>query len=158
MTSRWRQVAIGGIALVLSPSCAVNGLSFVADTRVAIVQPVENAEVSLPFTVEWTAEDIDDTYAVFFDRSPMRPNQSLLSLVPEGDPCRAERDCPTADWLAGRNIYVTSDTSIEIETLPDLRNNNRSKDRHEVAIVLLNADGRRVGELAVTREFIVERD
>lgn len=158
MTRRWCRGAITGMALMLFPSCAVSGLSFVADTRVDIVQPVENAEVSLPFTIEWTAEDVDGTFAVFFDRSPMRPNQSLQSLVPEGDPCRAEADCPDADWLAGRNVYVTRNTSMEIERLPDLRNNNRTKDRHEVAIVLLDEDGRRSGEFAVTREFIVERD
>ena len=45
-----------------------------------------------------------------------------------------------------------------IDALPDRRANNRAKDRHDLTIVLLDGDGRRSGESAFTKEFIVERE
>lgn len=153
---RWALLALAAFAL--TSACAVSGLSFVADTRVEIVVPAENAEVALPFELAWTVEDFDGSFAVFFDRSPMRPGQGLRSLVPDGDPCRAERDCPDADWLAEREIYVTDTNHLVVDSLPDRRDTDRSKDRHDVTIVLLDQHGNRSGEAAFTREFIVERE
>lgn len=114
----------------------------------------------LPFTLDWTARDFNGDFAIFFDRSPMRPGQTLRALVPEDDECRTEPGCPDAAWLADHfmYVYVTSDTSLEVDRLPDGRVNDRDKDRHDVTIVLLDDAGRRVGESAFTTEFIVERE
>lgn len=152
-----RAVSLGLALAVLAPACAVNGLSFLEDNRVKIRSPKTNETVTLPFTLSWEAEDVDAVFVVFFDRSPMRPNQTLRSLVPERDPCRVEPDCPDTQWLADRNIYVVDGTRLEVEHLPDRRDNNRAKDRHDVTIALLDND-RRSGESAFTREFIVERE
>lgn len=158
MRATWYRLAGVGIAgSVLASACAVSGLSFVADTRVKILQPEENEEVTVPFTVDWTVDDYDGRFVLFFDRSPMRPGQDLRSLVPERDPCRAEPGCPDEAWLADRNVYVTDANSLVIDAIPDRRDNDRGKDRHELTIVLLDRDGRRAGESAFTREFIVER-
>lgn len=147
---------IGALAL---PSCGVSGLSFVTDNRVRIVAPTENATVALPLRLTWSARDYGGSFVVLFDRSPMRPNQTLRSLVPEDDPCRTQVDCPDAQWLSERNVYVTDETRLVVENLPDLRgDNDRAKDRHDVTIVLLDEEGQRMGESAFTREFIVERD
>src|SRR5262249_9672715 len=134
-----------GVIIPLS-GCAVHGLSFVQDDRLNIVRPQENAEITLPLNLEWATRHYEGYYAVFFDRAPRRQGQSLRSLVPEDDPCRAQPACPTAQWLADRQIYVTDRPSLQVETLPERRENNRSKDRHEVVIVLLDASGRRIGE------------
>lgn len=142
----------------LLPGCAFSGLSFVQDERVKIVEPTANATVSLPFEVQWSVEDFDGTFVVFFDRSPMRPDRPLLSLVPDGDPCRVAPDCPGPAWLASRGVYVTAEPALVVDALPDRRSTNRSKDRHELTIVLLDPQGQRVGEAAFVREFIVERE
>lgn len=152
-----RATATVGVVACLS-SCAVNGLSFVADDRLTIHTPAENESVGLPFTMAWSVDEFEGQVVLFFDRSPMRPGQDLSSLVPEGDPCRADPACPTADWLADRNIYVTDQDSLIIDSLPDRRDSNSERDRHDVTVVLLNDDGQRSGESAFTKEFIVERD
>jgi hypothetical protein len=152
-----RSLALVVVAL-LTQGCAVNGLSFSQDDRVDIQAPTTNATVRLPFEVRWTATDFDGRYAVFFDRTPMRPDQPLRSLVSTNDPCRARRGCPDAAWLADRSIFVTAETSIRIEDLPEERSTSRAKDRHELTIVLLDDDGRRSGESAFIREFIVDRE
>jgi hypothetical protein len=143
---------------VLTSACAVSGLSFVADDRVHIVHPDPNAEVSQPFELDWTASDVDGSFAVFFDRTPMRPGQTLRSIVADGDPCLADASCPDASWLAERNIYVTDSTELTVELLADLRKSNHGEDLHDVTIVLLDEQGRRVGESAFSREFIVRRE
>lgn len=155
-----RRVSWMGAALVglVVQACAVSGLSFEQDDRINLQSPPANETVRLPFEVRWTARDFDGRYVVFFDRSPMRPNQTLRSLVPSNDPCRARTGCPDAAWLAERDIYVTSGTTVRIEALPEERANNRSKDRHRLTVVLLDERGRRAGESAFVREFIVERD
>lgn len=142
---------------VLTGCDRLEGLSFVQDDRVHIVTPDANEGVEQPVSVRWTATDVDAIYALFFDRAPMRPGQELLSLVPEHDACRTEPVCPTAAWLAERNIYLTDRTSLTVAALPDLRNNNRSKDRHDLVIVLLDRTGKRIGESAFYREFLIER-
>ncbi|MBW3667900.1 MAG: hypothetical protein KY443_01690 [Actinobacteria bacterium] len=156
ITRRVTNVAVAAV-LVVSSACTTKGLSFVQDDRIDILNPTENATVGLPFELEWRARDFDGYYAVFFDRSPMKPGKSLLSLVARNDPCRAEDDCPDAEWLAARHVYVTDRTSLRVELLPELRDNNRSKDRHQVTIVLLDETGHRIGESAFTNEFIIDR-
>lgn len=160
LRTRWKPMPLVGalIAALAIQSCAMQGLSFVQDDRVEILKPEPNATVRLPLEVHWDANDHDGYFAVFFDRTPMRPGQSLRSIVPENDPCRADRRCPDADWLADRNVYVTAGTTLVVERLPDLRDTDRAKDRHDLTIVLLGADGRRAGESAFGTEFIVERE
>lgn len=154
----WRRVALALLLVFSAPACAVNGLSFFHDYELDVHVPDENAEVSLPFQVRWEADSRAGYFAVFFDRSPMRPGKPLLSLVPSGDPCREQQACPDAAWLADHGVYVTDKPEIVVERLADKRENNRSKDRHELTIVLLDNEGRRVGESSYHREFIVERE
>jgi len=156
--SVWRGALLVLVIGLFAQGCAVNGLSFAQDHRVEIEAPGTNATVRLPFEVRWTAKDFDGSFLVLFDRSPMRPDRPLRSLVSENDPCRARPGCPDAKWLDDRHIYVTADTHLLVDDLPEERTNNRAKDRHELTIVLLDKQGTRVGESAFIREFIIERD
>jgi hypothetical protein len=146
------------VAAVVLHGCAVDGLAFVEDKRVRLVSPGANDTVRLPFELRWTATDVDGSFAVFFDRAPIRPGRSLRALVPEGDVCRTDPACPDAAWLEERDVYVTTETRLVVEHLADQRDNTRQDDRHDVTIVLLDERGRRNGEAAFTREFTVERE
>jgi hypothetical protein len=149
-----RRLVVLAVASVLLSSCAASGLSFRQDDRVSIKAPPDTEGVTLPLQIEWEAKGYDGYFAVFLDGTPMRPNQGLLALVPEDDPCRARPACPDAKWLAERRIFVTKETSLVIATVPE----RRGTDRHDLTIVLLDEDGTRNGESAFVREFVVERD
>jgi hypothetical protein len=155
---RWRPWIGFALAALLAPGCAVSGLAFAQDDRIEIEAPGDNETVSLPFEVRWSARDYDGRFVVLFDRTPMRPGRHLRSLVPAGDPCLARSSCPDEEWLAERHVFVTSDTRITVEDLPEERTNNRAKDRHEMTIVLLDDDGKRLGESVFVREFVVDRE
>jgi hypothetical protein len=149
---------LAAVGLLLTVGCAAEGLSFTADTRVRITSPREHDPVRLPFEVRWQTRGDDVRYGVFFDSTPMRPGEGLRSLVPDGDPCYRDPRCPDARWLSLRGIYVTDGTTLRIDALPDLRRGNATKDVHQLTLVLLDSSGRRAGETAYVREFVVERE
>lgn len=156
-TGRRFLVGVAAMAL-LGSGCAVNGLSFVEDERVHDLRPRSGETVQLPFELTWSVRDFDGRFGVFVDRAPMKPGRGLDSLVPEDDPCRSDPACPDAKWFADRGVFVVDQPRLPFEVLPDRRKNHRSKDRHEVVIVLLDREGRRVGEATFVTELIVERE
>lgn len=146
-------------ALLLAASACGRELDFARDERVSIVQPDENATVQLPLELSWTAEDFDGRFAVFVDRSPMRPGKDVRSLVPrEDEVCRSNPRCPDENWLSARGVYLTSSPLLVVRSVPDRRSSDHQADRHEITIVLLDDEGRRQGEGAFIREFRVERE
>lgn len=157
---RW--AAAIALAAALS-GCSVSGLAFQEDHRVRIVSPKDRAEVELPVTIRWTTEDLepasgDDSYfAVFVDRAPIAPGENLRSLA--DDSCNRTEGCPDLEYFRDRYVLVTDTTSVTLDAVPNRGGQRTSaKDRHEATIVLIDADGRRIGEAAFTVEFTVEGD
>jgi hypothetical protein len=93
---------------------------------------------------------------VFVDQTPQPPGKTLAWVARKDRSCRKSDGCPDAEYLAARNIYSTSDTSITFEQLPR-PSDEKKKERHNVTIVLLDAQGRRIGESAFYVEFTVKR-
>ncbi|HVF76535.1 MAG TPA: hypothetical protein VM938_15975 [Acidimicrobiales bacterium] len=160
MTARRRTLALLALALLVPATltgCRSN-LAFEIDERIEILSPDDGEEVRLPMTVEWSARDYDGAFIVLVDRVPMRPDKTVGSLITDDDPCYDTSSCMEPAELAERGIFLTSSTSITIERLPDRRDDGSSKDRHDLTIVLADADGRRSGETAFVREFLVDRE
>ena len=161
-----RRVSLVAAAVLLvaatTSGCGIRGLNFVQDDRVRIVAPRDNAEVRVPFTVEWTVEDFDVTgpdagsFGVFVDRAPPGPGKTLASLASGDAVCRATKGCPDEAYLASHRAYTTTETSFRIEQLPELTR-DRARESHEVTVVLLDGTGRRIGESAFRVEFHVRR-
>lgn len=157
-----RAVGVLVAAAALS-GCTVNGLAFREDHRVDIVTPEDRAEVVLPVTITWTADDIEagagggPFFAVFVDRSPIKPGQNLRSIA--DDSCNRTPGCPDLEYFRDRYVFVTDATSVTLDAVPRRSGQRTSaKDRHEATIVLVDAEGRRIGEAAFTVEFTVEED
>ena len=148
------------LLLVLALSgCSVSGLAFREDDRVDIVEPGDRDEATLPLTIRWTSEvEVDDGgpyYAVFVDREPIRPGQSLRALA--DDACNQTDGCPDLAYLKDRFVFVTDELEVTIDALPQRGGQRTSADdRHEATLVLIDAEGRRRGEAAYTVEFTVE--
>ena len=143
-----------------SSGCGVRGLDFVKDERVRIRSPRPNSEVRVPFDVRWTVEDFDVAgghFGVFVDRAPPRPGRTLASLADGDAVCKVTPGCPDATYLASHRAFTTTDTAFRIEQLPELTRDRR-REGHEVTVVLLDGEGRRIGESAFRVEFHVRRD
>jgi hypothetical protein len=85
------------------------------------------------------------------------PGRTLDWLAREDDACKETPGCPSETWFADRDVYATSATELTIDDLPDLTEGER-RDFHEASVVLLDRQGRRVGESAFTVEFQVAHD
>jgi len=156
---RWRWGLLPLIVLTVG-GCGGGGLQFREDKRVDITAPSDRARVVAPVDVRWTTRglvlgepDGPTQFAVFVDRAPIHPGQSLSALG--DDACRRTPGCPDEAYLRERFVYLTRKTAVTLETLPATSTSNRTgaKDTHEVTIVLLDADGHRHGEAAWSVEF-----
>jgi hypothetical protein len=149
-------------ALMLA-ACATSNISFRTDKRVKIVRPHDRADVTPPFTLQWTVRDFpvgpgtigseNSYFAVFVDRRPMAPGKDLRALG--DDACKRLPGCPDETWLADHRVFLTADTSLRIEALPDLLPSTTragTKEDHEITIVLMHGN-RRIGEAAFAVEF-----
>jgi hypothetical protein len=149
-------------AVAVLPACAVHGLSLVEDERVQILDPHDRAAVSLPLTIDWRAEDLArgegaGSFGVLVDRAPPPPGRSLAWLFRDADDCSGVTGCPDDAYLALRDVHHTTETSFVVDRVaPPASGHGRRF--HEVTIVLLDGDGRRVGEAAWSVRFAVAED
>ncbi len=148
---------VGALALGALAGCGVRGLAFREDTRVDIVEPADREVVALPVTVRWTVRDFGGSFAVVVDGAPQPPGEPLGWFARDDDSCRARVGCPDEEYLANRRVFVTAEPELTVERLPDTEIEGRRREFHEVTVVLLDGEGRRVGESAWSVEFQVER-
>lgn len=149
------------LAVILS-ACSTSNLSFVQDERVTITAPRDRETVSLPLRLDWEVEDFEvgpgrGSFAVFIDRAPQPAGKNVASLFEDDDGCRGRPGCPDEAYLADHGVFVTTETSLTVANLPQLSSGGR-RDVHEATIVLLDAEGRRVGESAWFVNFNVDRN
>lgn len=157
-TRLWPAGVLLAALVVLTSSCGVSGLSFREDTRVDITSPSDRDEITLPLTVRWTVDDFDGAFAVFVDRAPQPPGKPISWFARNDDNCERAAGCPDEQYLADRDIFTTTDPQFTVERLPDTVRDGRRREFHEVTVVLLDGDGRRIGESAWSVEFQVDRE
>lgn len=144
-------LAVVGAAWLTS---LANG-SLVTDQSLAITAPAPLTTVSPPFVVSWTASrHRHSRFGVFVDQSPIAPGQSLQGLATTQ--CQHEPGCrPDASYLAGLGVYVTTSDHVTVPVLEPLAGADEQDAHpvHMVTIVLMNSEGRRIGEAAWQVEF-----
>lgn len=142
-----------------STACQFSQLQFRGDHRLTFTSPSPRDKVAAPLTVSWSMKGFTSTgldgstdsrrgaYAVFVDRAPMPVGRDLKWLG-RGDPaCKRDPRCPTPQFLADQGVFVTTSTSVRLQTLPS-QNGGVGDEQHYVNVVLLNGAGRRIGESA----------
>ncbi|WP_248830721.1 hypothetical protein [Frankia sp. Mgl5] len=84
----------------------------------------------------------------------IQPGQSVLDLVP--DSCRRLPTCAAEEFLERKNVWLTSDPSLVLDTLPTTSPTGRdgSKEYHALTVVVLDGALRRTGEEFASTEFI----
>ena len=134
-------------------ACSVSGLDFRADDRLTITDPPDRSAVTVPFDVSWTLADQHPDewqFAVLVDASPQRPGAPITDLLPPSQQNARSCDaaCQTAA-LEARGVYVTDATSLQIPVLPRPTGVSAERARrHTVTVIVLDDQGRRVGEVA----------
>jgi hypothetical protein len=148
-------LAVAAIACgTLFGTACGRGLQFAKDARVKIVSPHDLATVSTPVHLRWTTKIPPATsplYAVFVDNLPVHPGQNLRSLA--GATCAGVSSCVDVAWLNRHDVYLTTQPSLDLDTLPILGPAKGERDVHKVTIVVVDAAWRRLGESAWSVTF-----
>lgn len=146
-------VMVAGAAL---GACSTEGLDFVRDDRLTVIGLEDREETDLPIVLTWTLDGgfagDEAAFAVIVDRTPPRPGASLESLLDDDPACSGPLGCPDG-YLARNRVYVTVDDGIVLDDVVEGSARQEQRGFHEVTIVLVDADGNRVGELAEALRF-----
>jgi hypothetical protein len=136
-------VLVGAVASLALSGCA-DGYLFRNDHRITIEAPGSFAAVRQPFIVRWTARDFtaprDGSFAVFFDLAPPPPGQTIRDIPP----------------LEKRLVRVVDTTQVVAPAFThDSTTTGPLQDHHEITVILLDRQGRRISETAGYVEFDV---
>ena len=153
------------VALALT-GCRTSALAFRADVPVTIESPAARARVALPVVVQLTTTEQlvqrqrhnpdRALFAVFVDQEPMPVGRTLDWVARDDDSCRLAPGCPDINYLNARAIFVTSSTTVRVDTvLTSPKGRKLSDGLHRMTVVLLDRNGRRAVEPVATREFFV---
>jgi hypothetical protein len=169
MSRRALLALAAGVSVALGTTgCAtsLHGLEFHNDNRMKLTSPHENELVSAPFMLTWTMKDFtvaaqgagpvnDDTgyFAVFIDRTPVKPGQTLASVTKNTPSCEHTTLCTTKAYLAGEQVYVTTKDQVRLQSVADILSNNESTQFHTATVILMNTAGERISESAWSVEF-----
>ncbi len=156
-------------ACVALSGCVPQGLAFRVDERLTFLAPENRSAVTLPVTLDWEIRDFDVVdpgsepredagyFAVFVDRSPVPPNESLRWLARKDNSCREDDGCPDQEYLNARGVYPTTETELVLAQLPRTSDREDRKERHRAVVVLLDAEGKRIGESSFEILFDLDR-
>jgi hypothetical protein len=135
--------------------CDLSEMNFVQDNRLTITSPDDRSVVDFPVTVRWSVQDFDlaepdaapredaGYYAVFLDRAPIGPGESIFDIGEDDPACRADPDCPDKAYLNQNDIYPSWTNQVRLDGFPIL---GSDQEFHTVWVVLLDSTGRRIGE------------
>lgn len=158
-------------ASVLLTGCVnLSQLQFRVDHDLRFTAPVSRAKISLPVTLQWEVSgfrvaapgseppsDHAGYFALFVDRAPIKPGQTLAAVAGGDASCIASEGCPDAQYLADRQVYQTTQLSYTLRHVNALTGSRDNWQLHEVTIVLLDTSGHRIGEHAYYRDFELKR-
>jgi hypothetical protein len=161
---RIRLPLVAALLATVLAGCGVRDLSFVEDNRVDITAPDARDAVRLPLTVQWTFEKFDvgpgrGSFGVFLDRAPQPSGHTLSWPFHDRTTCKGKAGlqlCATKEYLANQRVFTTTEPQFTFNQVPRLTGSAKRRQFHEVTVVLLDRDGRRVGEGAWSVDFEVK--
>jgi hypothetical protein len=160
----WRRLALLVAIGLAASGCGLGHLSdlnFRVDNRLHFTSPKDRATVHVPVTVSWTIRDFSiegpgstppstsaGYFAVFVDRAPIKPEQTLR-VVGNGDPvCENDPKCPDTAYLNAHHVYTTTGTRLRLTQIPTILGDRERLQLHTITIVLMDTAGHRIGESA----------
>ena len=155
MSVRARAVLGLLVCVPLLSGCAVQGLDFRTDTRLAITTPADRATVAVPFPLAWTLaaqQPHEAGFAVLVDVDPPAPGRAMSTLLPESQQDVASCDAACQQQaLEARGVTLTTATSLVIDALPRRSDIPAERaHRHRLTVVVVDSEGRRAGEVSAS--------
>lgn len=172
-SARWRRLALLAVLAVATSGCGLthlNDLNFRVDDRLHFLTPKSRSLVHAPVTVSWTIRDFTVAapgsappsrhagyFAVFVDRAPIRPGQTLKAIGSGDLSCERDPKCPDTTYLNDHRVYTTTATQLRLPLISDILGDHESLQMHSVTVVLMDTAGHRIGESAWELDFRMHR-
>ena len=165
-----RAALLGMTVVVLTVLSGCGGTyQFVQDDRLHFISPKNHSRVNRPVTIQWSISGFtvgkpdgqrsksSGLFAVFVDRSAVKPGQSLYKIIKKDAACLDKGPtCLDATALADHYVYLTDQTSLTIEQLPRVASSG-SIETHTATVILVDGAGYRIGESAWDLNFKVKK-
>lgn len=158
------RVALAVAVGVITAGCGLThlqDLNFRVDGRLHFLAPRDRSLVHQPVTLRWTMRDFavaaphsappsrnSGYFAIFVDRAPVRPGQTMKAVASGDNFCTHAPGCPDGAYLAQRQIYTTTNTQFALPQILPIINDKETVQLHAVTIVLMDTAGHRIGESA----------
>jgi hypothetical protein len=163
-------VLFASTALAATGCTDLSQLQFHVDHYVKFTAPEARSKTTLPVKLQWQVDGFrvagptsgepptkDAGYfALFVDRAPIKPGQSLAAVAGDDAACLPP-DCPDKQYLADRQVYTTDKDHYTLHQVFTIEDNRDDWQLHDVTIVLLDTSGHRIGEHAYYRSFKLRR-
>lgn len=141
---------VGALLSLLSQAgCSTQGLQFRLSDKLSIRTPVAGSRVELPLTITWHAKGLPPGahFVVFLDRPPQPPGKQLSWL---------DRHLPLElrGHLSG--VFETAEPHFTLsEVTRRTTGPSTDRNRHEITVIVVDAQTRRLGEIAAYTDFVV---
>lgn len=168
-----RRVALAVTGAALVSGCGIThlqDLSFRVDNRLHFTTPEARSKTHQPVHVAWTIRDFRVAaagseppsrgagyFAVFVDRTPIKPGQTMRAVASGDLSCRHDPKCPDAAYLAQHEVYTTTDLSMTLPQIPNVVGDKGKIQHHTLTVVLMDTSGHRIGESAWQLDFRIPR-
>ena len=159
-----RRVLPAVVGCLVATGCGIThmqDLSFRVDNRLHFTTPKARTKVHQPLTVAWTIHDFrvapagseppskDAGYfAVFVDRTPIQPGQTMRAVADGDTSCKHDPKCPDAAYLAQHEVFTTTATTLTLPQIPNVLGSTDKVQSHTITVVLMDTAGHRIGESA----------
>jgi hypothetical protein len=165
ITRRQRRAGRRATALVIAvlaitpflAGCRTTGI-VLGGYQLHVVRPGANSTETLPMTITWTAGSLyqpGDSYAVFLDSTPIGVGRSITDLVPMS--CLQMPGCSRATYYQQANVWLTSQPSLTLTSIPEIAGQNSAREYHTITIVILNKSQVRTSEEYASLDFLYLR-
>lgn len=157
-TRRPQWILVVAVAALLLLSACREGLAFRDRGRLVITHPEDRTAVAVPFELAWTGRDLPlaTHFAVLIDQTPPPVGEGLDWFARHDPACQRDPRCPDREYLRGMRVHVTDDTSLAVPSVPHPRR-PQERELHDVTVILLDPQGRRLDETAATVRVEVQR-
>jgi hypothetical protein len=159
-----RFVLLVAVLVTLTSACGVahpGDLSYRTDKRLHFLAPKARTVVKTPIDVRWSISDFTvqapgsapasekaGYFAVFVDRAPIKPKETMRVVAKRDEVCLHRPGCPDESYLEDRRIYTTTSYGLTLEQIPPIAGDTERIQLHQITVILMDTTGHRIGESA----------
>jgi len=87
-------------------------------------------------------------FAVFVDRAPIKPSETMRIVAKNDEVCLHRSGCPDESYLEDRRIYTTTENGLTLDQIQPIDGDTERVQLHLITVVLMDTAGHRIGESA----------